>query len=368
MEQFIIEYGFQFQVFQEMILKTESLFAGSAALALYLKENGINTVFLNDVELFTTEKHMETIIDFLMENGYLVFERPHQILQKTTNEFICTNTNDKCIELFVVSDSYNTLDFVLCNTVLSICASWWNAKENMFNTLSPSDTLSMDMYICQISLQNTDLDEYVERQIKMFTECGFNLFPPPRPSITYNKTDMREIMEENDCKLIGKTVFDIEAYDDVSAILFLKSSPNNILIEQGEHLHGYNRLRLHDAVRNRYRWYPYIGYVYTTPIGHNITHLGMDVLLYSDYTVFRFDENFTVPINEYDTVNMSTVYCYTLLQYLNKDACEFVSPLQQLIEPHPAEDDEDDVEMEMEDVEMPPDSPILHRENGYENV
>ena len=81
MEEFITSYGLPFHDFQELLKRINGLVTGSAALAMYLKQEGIDPGFVpNDIDIFIQERGISSVcnvlVRFLRKYGF----RPMGIL------------------------------------------------------------------------------------------------------------------------------------------------------------------------------------------------------------------------------------------------------------------------------------------------
>ena len=349
MDEFITSYGFTLPAFQSKIIQTNALVTGSAALALYLQENEVDPGFEpNSLDIFVDGEHAGALIAFIQSKGYRVLSQEDIYEEMPQIDLVITFKLEKIMQIIVLQDVPSVLDYIVCNFDLSVNATWWDAAENAFNTLCPTDTLLKEMYLIHTTMQHKQLDKTLsmvqrERLVKYETR-GFDLFSPPRPSEAMSIADHRNM--EPGCKLIGTTTFDIAAFEEVRTTVFLKQSIQNILIYIGNQFNGYNRQYLIDYIQNRRSWLNEVGYVYKTPSNHLISEHMLHLMKYSDFTVFAYANPFIIEGQE-----LYSMHFYTVSQWSLGTPGIYVSAQEEL----------------MSD-ELPPSSPILQRMDGYESM
>ena len=361
MQAFITSYGFDFSLFQASIVQTKALIAGSSALALYLKENDVNPDFEpNGIDIFVTKENSIALLEFIHSNGYDPIFQEKSIPYSTLNQIDLVVTfvkNDKIIQVIVLVNIANVLDYIICHFDLSVCATWWNAEENTLKTLC-SDTLSKDMHLINTTLQYQQLDgslnlTYRER-INKYTARGFDMFSPPLPSEAFGVTDDLSGLQSPTCTLLDTVTFDVAAFEDISTAQFLKQSVNNIIVYIGNQFHGYNRAHLCNYISGRQSWLSSVGNVYSTPSNHLISEHALTLMKYSDFTVFAYSDPYTV--NEKQLYSM---YMFTVQQWTLGTPGLYVSA---------EEDAQNMIGYDIPADELPPSSPILQRMDGYESM
>jgi len=350
MNEFISSYGFNFEEFQSTIAQTNALVTGSAALALYLQQHDVEPDFeTNSLDIFVDGEHAASLVACIQSKGYHVIMQEDTYEEMAQIDLVITFRLEKVIQVIVLQHVKSVLDYIVCNFDLSVNATWWDAAENTFKTLCPTDTLLKEMYLINTTMQHKQLDStlpMVQRvRLVKYEERGFDLFTPPRSSEAMSIADDRNVGMPG-CKLIGTTTFDIAAFEEVRTAVFFKQSVQNVLIYIGNQFNGYNRRYLCDYIEGRRSWLNDVGYVYKTPSNHLISEHMLTLMKYSDYTVFAYSDPIVVEGQE-----LYSMHFYTVSQWAD-GAGVYVS----------AEE-----EIQMSD-ELPPSSPILQRMDGYESM
>lgn len=346
MEAFIQSYGFEFSSFQNAILSSNALFTGSSALSLYLKENHVDPGFEpNNIDIFVPHDTSLPLISFLQSIGFRQYMIHILYDAQKTDKVITFKNQSHTINLFTIQTFKNTLDYIICNFDLNICVTWWDATENTFHTLTPNETLTKDMYLINISKQYQYYNglSHIQNRIQKYSERGFDFFSPPLPTRSLYNPDDRHALEHPDCTLLGTTTLDIATFEEIPTSMFLKQSPDNIILHVGNQFHGYNRTYLYNYIYGRRTWMNHIGYVYGTPLNHIISENSLLVLKHSDFTIFTF----TNPI-QFEEKQIYSMHCYTIQQWIEETPGLYIRA-------------ENEINNE---IELPA-SPILQRMNAY---
>ncbi len=185
MEELITSYGLPFHDFQKLLKRINGVVTGSAALAMYLKQEGIDSGFVpNDIDIFVQERGdsvCSELTQFLQkhefkksdkfdeEGGRSYYPELNDILtvDSYTNEagkeiqIICLNTTEERIE-----------DYICTQFDLSICATWWDSER--FHTLNPSLTKRKMMYRIDKPLVLL-IDSKLDVRIEKYLLRGFTL-------------------------------------------------------------------------------------------------------------------------------------------------------------------------------------------------
>jgi hypothetical protein len=348
MEEFITAYGFNFLQFQSLIIQSKAIIAGSAPLSLYLKQNSVEPDFEpTNLDIFVDEINARELVSFILSNNYTVVRHNNTHEEMKMIDTCITFKLDKAVKVIVLQNVGFVLDYILCNFDLSICASWWDATENTFKTLCPSDTLLKEMYLIDTTLIYKQLDKTLsmDHRVRMvkYEERGFDLFSAPLPSEEMSIADDRYL--DTQSSLFGTMTFDIAAFEEVSTILFLKQSVQNILIYIGNQFNGYNRSYLCEYIQGRRSWLNHVGYVYKTPSNHLITEHMLNLMKYSDFTIFAYADPCIFGDKE-----LYSMHFYTVKQWSLCTPGIYVSAEEELSD------------------ELPDHSPRLERMDGYESI
>ena len=347
MESFLADYDIDFPRFQHLLQKTPSLLAGSAALALYLKENGIDPGYEpGDMDIWVLEYDvsgtmMETLFrHFLFEFGYYfqnVFENEennngqYDFQNFTTNHIIKVlsfiNDRQKKIQLIVIRIQ-PLKEYIRHAFDLSACVTWWNAQNNTFETLSPL-TLQRNIYISSPYLQEQEVadnrSKKLEKRLQKYIDRGFTLCEPPCPALHH--IDDRLALQNESCSLRGMTAFDLFAYDDVDICKFLQSSWH-IIVKAGDTFQAFHRKTLFDYMGTRRSELLVVGDIYDTPNNQTITSRARDTLLYSDFSIYELCPDYSVTVFPASQKSLFTLRCYSITEWEEGRPGDVFSPTE----------------------------------------
>ena len=289
MESLLSSYGLPFAGFQELLQNTNSLVAGSAALALYLQQEGIDPGFVpNDLDIWAEDTRQLVAArgayvqhgnyyrfsNFLIKNGYNLVAKnepkeSYESLQSVTHILSFLHPNGKKIQVILLKET-DLSDYITDHFDLSICMTWWNAKENKCETIYPKETLAKEMYYYPSSKDNARESE----RIAKYVARGFRRSENPCPCVGH-RDERANVMS-----LAGQTAFDLFAYEDVDCAEFLKASSWHVLLRIGENFHAFHRKTLNCYLRSHKH-----NYGYDTPYKQNIPWSAVVWLNWSDYSI-----------------------------------------------------------------------------------
>ena len=348
MESFLADYDIAFPRFQHLLQTTPSLLAGSSALALYLKENGIDPGYEpGDMDIWIQEYDvsgtmMETLFrHFLFEFGYYfqhVFEHDehnngqYDFQNFTTNHIIKVvsfiNDRQKKIQLIIIRVQ-PLIEYIFHAFDMSVCVSWWNARDNTFETLHPDLTKQRKMYISSPYLQEQEAadnrSKKLDRRIQKYIERGFTLCEPE--CLALHRMDNRLALQEESCPLRGITAFDLFAYDDMDVCEFLKSSWH-IIVKAGDTFQAFHRKTLFDYMGTRHSELPMIGDIYDTPNNQTITSRARETLLHSDFSIYELCSDYSVTISPASQKSLFTLRCYSVAEWEEGRPGDVFSPIE----------------------------------------
>lgn len=308
MNDLISSYGINFSEFQRVLRSLNGTVAGSAALAAYLKQEGIDPGFEpNDLDIFIPGywqsywneeqqftrriKSYNTMSGFLASYGYEENNKFSSTEKNTgyygsLNRIIkvtsFNNASGKEIQIIII-DSRKIIDYIKYDFDLSGCISWYCTVTNCFRTLDPERTKRKEMYIAHKNPTEEDKAKTIIR-IQKYTARGFKIIPKPCPyKATY---DCRT--ELSDKKFDGIDTIDIFTLDEMPIKDFLAKSDWNIILKAGEQHYAFERKSLYDYMnkKNTYIGHP-VGYVYETPFNQCITEDALYHLKYSDFSIYE---------------------------------------------------------------------------------
>uniref|UniRef100_A0A6C0KTW8 Uncharacterized protein n=1 Tax=viral metagenome TaxID=1070528 RepID=A0A6C0KTW8_9ZZZZ len=321
MESLISSYGLDFPAFRTLLSTTNSLVAGSAALYAYFKEHGVDPQFVpGDLDIWMEDNHdlialhgsyeqrgnLYRFTNFLLQQGYNVttkFEVNHDgdysKVHHISQIFSFMNSDQKEIQLILLN--YRKLkEYVQQYFDLSPCMTWWNAKENQMETIHP-DTIEHKMHI----MSDLEVGSRQLARIQKYEARGFCLQEKPCPAVL--ERDMRE----NANMLTGQKAFDVIAYEELDASAFLKESSYHILLQVSDQLQAFHRKTLCDYMQERATRIPGMGVVVDTPNRQSLPSDILNVMPYSDYSIYEL-----VPFVTEREKSIYTVQCYTVDQWL----------------------------------------------------
>jgi hypothetical protein len=343
MQALLSTYQLPFAPFQDLLVTNNALVAGSAALSCYLEQEESPIQFdPNDIDIWVDDTQWKTlhpIIVFLNQHGYtktVQFDSTpdeygafiHHI--RTIHTF--TRENKKIQLIFV--DVWDLDDYIQKYFDLSICMTWWNAKEDQFETLYPSDTQYGIMYVFN-QHEHTDKERH-EIRLAKYESRGFRqqrMFP------TY-QVAMDPL--EDLTGLHGVQAFDTIQYEEVSAQEHIKETRWNCLLKVGDQFQAYDRYTLYDYLVEHSTMVRGLGKVYDTPHKQSIMYgEALEHLINSDFTIYEL-----VPEYTYQGKSLHTFRAYTVKGWK-------LGAYGYLCMARPLEDEEQPGEMEDQPVVMP---------------
>ena len=297
MESFLASYGLPFEEFRTLLTETNSLVAGSAALALYLKQEDVDPGFEpNDLDIWVEQNHDTWFSSgrvnqlandwkfalFLVKHGYdlttkfdsTINEHYYSTMANIKHIFHFINRDGKMIQVISVRDT-NLVQYIHEYFDLTASMSWWNSIENIFRTSYPGLTCRKEFEI----LQNYRTQERTLKRVEKYKERGFTLREIPCNALRVK--DSQENMEE----LHRVTAFDVFVYEDVNAGEYLRESSYHVLLHIGDQFHAYHRTQLCDYLKEHIREHPDGGSVCELPHKQQIQSSILQLLPYSDYSI-----------------------------------------------------------------------------------
>lgn len=307
MEQLLTSYGISFSYLQEAMIRTESMIAGSAALYVYLKNKGVDPEYEpNDIDIWIEDRfytalnqgkyvhrpNISLILQVLFDSGFSTYKTsktpvnqddPHDDYSTELNGiktiYYLQNKDKKEVQI-IHTKQMKFVEYMSKAFDLSVCATWWDPKENEVYTLQPYFTERKIMY-------HLNPERASEKRTAKYTARGF-MIQESLPPILHAR-DTRERGFEMDKTL---QAFDVWTYEDVNCFKFLDRSPWNILLKIGNNFQAFHRTNLLDFMNKRKTYLQYIGEVFDTPMRHCITKEAVEMISYSDYSIFELCEEY----------------------------------------------------------------------------
>lgn len=299
MERFLERYSLPTERFHTLLRDSAGLVSGSAALALYLEQEGVAPGFEpGDLDLWFPSDHWgldehtdwkQEWIAFLRCSEYEVardWVEQDVYAERMTRiqQVITLQRGDKKIQLIVVdADCVESLkEYVVNRFDLSVCMTWWCPETGVFETIYPVLTRQKKMFVrCQSGISQGNAVREEER-IQKYRERGFEVVEEPPPF--YRVPDSRLISDMVPWEDIR--AFDVWAYEEVDATEHLFASPWNILVGCGGSWWAFDRRALIVYMEGR-RCVDDTGVYYDTPYRQTVVHEAWDLLAYSDYSIYR---------------------------------------------------------------------------------
>jgi len=161
MDELITSYGLPFHDFQELLKRINGVVTGSAALAAYLKQEGVDPGFVpNDIDIFIQERGISSVcnmlVRFLRKYGFRKSDEFDEEICGVSRSYYSemnsivsvdsyTNEAGKEIQVISLRPMVPRIEDYICTQFdLSICATWWDSER--FHTLNPSLTKRKLMY------------------------------------------------------------------------------------------------------------------------------------------------------------------------------------------------------------------------------
>lgn len=337
MNTFLQAYEIPFAKFQDIMMHPSYLMAGSAGLALYLEQNGIDAGYEpNDMDIwvkegsetvmehsrYVTRLNGSTLITLLEQNGYITNrvysaqpdeEASYMAMSKQIKKIMYfKNASGKEVQLIYIQDM-DLIDYIRTYFDLSICVTWWNAAANIFDTLYPPMTLKHKMFT--INIEGIDQIHY-EQRLGKYLLRGFSLCSGP-PLYHHN---IDERMKLDTSSFQGKTAFDVWAYDEVDCVEYLRESDWHILLKIGDQIQAYHRNDLVQYMKEHTTSVLYLGDICDTPNNQSIMYDACQHFMYSDYSIFELVPSYSLSLIQSFrmTMPLKTIYelrCYSVKNF-----------------------------------------------------
>ena len=290
MEAFLASYGIAFHEFRALMTQTRGVVAGSAPLALFLAQEGIEPgfspsdldIWVHDNEGIYNNLHLYT--EFMREHGF-VMKRQFEPQEDYDNlhhitRILFFHKGDKTVQVIFL-DVSKLYRYILEHFDLSVCMTWWNATTDRFETMWPLETPRKEMYHYPLgprARESARIDKYKAR--------GFTLL---EPCVELEERDRRTSVGA----LAGQA-FDIFAYEDVDASEFLRASTHHLLLRVGEQFYAFHRKALHTYFTDHLYHHAQLGELADTPHKQTILSSAAMQMQYSDYSIAELVPCYTV--------------------------------------------------------------------------
>lgn len=302
MESFITSYGLPYDGFRNLLIETGSTVAGSAALALYMKQEGVYPGFEpNDIDIWVHETHdtwysngrVDQLANstkftiFLVKHGYnlttkfdnSINDNYYATLSNVKHIFSFVNANHKVIQVVLIREQ-NVVQYIQNHFDLSACITWWSPPQNTFYNSYPEQTIKKEIYV----LPSFANEERTLTRVEKYKARGFTVQEQPCQALT-----IRDPLEHMSA-IEHMTAFDVFAYDDVKIGEFLRQSSYHILLYIGEQFHAYHRKHLEKYLQEHACEHPEYGSLCELPHKQLIPYSILQILPYSDYSIIKLKQ------------------------------------------------------------------------------
>jgi hypothetical protein len=244
-----------------------------------------------------SSKDPYSFLDFFLAHGYHLirsFHQKDQYMERLNHiQRIFTFQHphtEKKIQLITV-DYHNLLEYISDQFDLSVCMTWWNGEEDIFETLYPMLTDRKQMFVRQSFISHIDT-ESSEARIQKYIQRGFEIVNEPPPCLYEGDPRLEQYIIK-----LNISAFDVWQYDDVICSDHLKESLWNILMRVGENWYSFERKALSEYMEEHRCFDPHIGSWYDTPHRQTISHDSLSALYYRDFCIFRLIDPFSFDCN-----------------------------------------------------------------------
>ena len=341
MESFLQSYSIPFAPFQDLLKTTNSLFTGSAALALYLQQENVDPAFIpNNINLLVQDTHClffenghlnqkSTVMrfsTFLLSNGYNLttkFEsnkQDYQFLKQLQQvlSFLHPSGTEVQLIVLIVSDLQ---DYMHTHFDLTACCTWYDARTNRFET---SDEITLKKEIC-VQPDQQPFTDILRTRIVKYASRGFTLVLPA--SIV--SQDKRLTLGKPGCSFIGLKAYDMMELEDIDVVPYLSASKKHLLIKSCEQYYAFHRTTLYDCMQLRHSIIPCSTESFEaldTPFNQTIIYQAHRILSYEDFTLFELVFAYNVALSNGRQKSIFTVNCYTVDGWKNNKVGAVFAP------------------------------------------
>ena len=327
MEFFLQSYSIPAAPFKDLLKTTNSLLTGSAALALYLHQEGVDPAFIpNNLDILVQDTHclffenghlnqkssVARFSTFLLANGYNLttkfesdpacyesFKHLQQVLS-----FLHPSGTEVQLIVLIVSDLQ---DYMKHNFDLSACCTWYNVRTDQFET---TDEITIKKEMC-VQPDQQPYTDILYRRIEKYLSRGFTLVLPASLVLQ----DKRLTLGQPGCPFIGLKAYDMMELEEVDIVPYLTASKKHLLIKSGEQYYAFHRTTLYDCMQLRRVIIPCSSgafEAFETPFNQTIMHHVHRMITYEDFTLFELVFAYNVSFNNGRQKSIFTVNCYTV--------------------------------------------------------
>ena len=304
MENFITSYGLPFHDFQELLRNTRAVIAGSSALTLYLKQEGIDAGFVpNDLDLFIRPEcpcdKCNPLVQFVRKHGFEKTDKFDHALENARayyssmggikNVVSYMNGDGKEVQIISLEPEGDIKDYITGHFDLSICATWWDGDK--FHTVDPELTKRKIMYRLNEPVIKSDIsyaESKVEGRIEKYILRGFRIISNRRAVV-----DEREVLRNYS----NISAYDMMSLEEIPLADFLLKSPSNIILKVREQYYAFDRKTLIKYMASKRAFVnDWIGYIFETPYRQYISAANMSLVDHEMFRIYELCDESSVPV------------------------------------------------------------------------
>ena len=327
MESFITSYGLPFHDFQELLRNTGAVIAGSSALALYFKQEGIDPGFVpNDLDIFIRREcpcdQCNPLVKFVRKHGFEKTDKFDRFaiaaenarayylsMGGIKNVVSYINGDQKEVQIISLEPKGDVKDYITGHFDLSICATWWDGDK--FHTIDSELTKRKIMYRLTEPDMKSDMgyaESKVEGRIDKYILRGFRIIPNRRAVI-----DEREVLRNYS----NISAYDMMTLEDIPLADFLLKSPSNIILKVKEQYFAFNRKTLIDYMTQKRTFInDWVGYIFETPFRQYLSAANMGLVNYEMFRIYELCDESSVPVAR-GMVSIYDVKAFSVRTWLN---------------------------------------------------
>jgi hypothetical protein len=299
MENFITSYGLPFHDFQELLKKTGAVVAGSAALALYLQQEGIDAGFIpNDMDIFVRRPcpcdQCNPLIQFVRLHGFKKTDKfdcntiaaenaraYYSSMGDISNVVSYMNDDGKEVQVISLSSDSDIKDYITDHFDLSICATWWDAEG--FHTVDSESTKRKIMYRMNKPSDLDYLETKIQSRIEKYLLRGFRFD---------REVSAAEAVAVDYSKI---SAYDMMTLEDIPLSDFLLRSPSNIVIKVREQYYAFDRKMLIDYMVGKRAYVNDWVEIFETPYRQYLSSTNMSLLRSDVFRIYELCDESSVP-------------------------------------------------------------------------
>lgn len=169
----IEKQGINYNKFRKVIMDTDALVAGSAALALYMDQEGMfRTWAPRDIDIFVWHSKQGRIHSLLIQSGYKNITGEEKRYYKLDGRLVVTTYyKEGCtlVQVIGVTSTPNMRKFIKAHFDLNICMTYWNPYTHMFEAVDAYNTKRRE-------IDALNPKKGIDRRITKYVQRGFYFY------------------------------------------------------------------------------------------------------------------------------------------------------------------------------------------------